>query len=68
MAKRRLGGSGKAFLRASLGDGRMGWLRFVAPVRIVAAYSLNEVCLNWNAPLAWVAAWLDEQAPAARRK
>jgi endoglucanase len=25
------------------------------------AYSLNEVCLNWNAPLAWVAAWLDER-------
>jgi endoglucanase len=25
------------------------------------AYSLNEVCLNWNAPLAWVAAWMDEQ-------
>jgi endoglucanase len=23
------------------------------------AYSLNEVAINWNAPLVWVAAWLD---------
>jgi endoglucanase len=26
------------------------------------AWSANEVTINWNAPLAWVAAWLDEQA------
>ncbi len=32
------------------------------------AYSLNEVCLNWNAPLAWVAAWLDEHASLGRPK
>lgn len=23
------------------------------------AYSLNEVAINWNAPLVWIAAWLD---------
>lgn len=23
------------------------------------AFSLNEVAINWNAPLAWIAAWLD---------
>ncbi len=27
----------------------------------VDAYSVNEVAINWNAPLAWVAAWLDER-------
>jgi endoglucanase len=26
------------------------------------AWSTNEVTINWNAPLAWVAAWLDEKA------
>jgi len=26
----------------------------------VRAYSLNEVAINWNAPLVWVAAYLDE--------
>ena len=26
----------------------------------VASYALNEVAVNWNAPLVWVAAWLDE--------
>ncbi len=25
----------------------------------VEAYALNEVAINWNAPLVWVAAWLD---------
>jgi endoglucanase len=34
-----------------------------APMRCWAddasAYSLNEVAINWNAPLAWVATWLD---------
>ncbi len=24
------------------------------------AFALNEVAINWNAPLAWVAAWLDD--------
>jgi endoglucanase len=26
----------------------------------IGAFSLNEVAINWNAPLVWVAAWLDE--------
>ncbi len=26
----------------------------------IRAFSLNEVAVNWNAPLFWVAAWLDE--------
>ena len=25
------------------------------------AFSMNEVAINWNAPLAWVAAFLDER-------
>jgi endoglucanase len=24
----------------------------------IRAYSLNEVAINWNAPLVWVSAWL----------
>lgn len=29
------------------------------------AFSMNEVAINWNAPLVWVAAWLDAtEAPA----
>lgn len=28
----------------------------------IQAYSANEVAINWNAPLAWVAAYLDEIA------
>jgi endoglucanase len=27
----------------------------------IQAYSLNEVAINWNAPLVWVAAFLDER-------
>lgn len=27
----------------------------------IGAFSLNEVAINWNAPLVWVAAWLAEQ-------
>jgi endoglucanase len=27
----------------------------------ITAYSTNEVAINWNAPLAWVAAFLDEK-------
>ena len=27
----------------------------------IAAYSLNEVAINWNAPLFWIAAFLDER-------
>jgi len=33
------------------------------------SYSTNEVAINWNAPLAWVASYLDEQNnPASRVK
>lgn len=28
----------------------------------IEAYSVNEITINWNAPLAWVSAWLDERA------
>jgi endoglucanase len=33
----------------------------------VDAWSVNEVAINWNAPLAWLAAFLDEQGEAAAR-
>jgi len=26
----------------------------------IEAWSVNEVAINWNAPLAWVAAYLDD--------
>jgi hypothetical protein len=34
----------------------------------IEAWSVNELAINWNAPLAWVAAYLDETAkrPAAK--
>ena len=32
----------------------------------IEAWSVNEITINWNAPLAWVAAYLDEQAGASR--
>jgi len=28
---------------------------------VIGSYATNEVCLNWNAPLAWVANWLELQ-------
>ncbi|MDP5280314.1 glycoside hydrolase family 9 protein [Sphingomonas sp. DG1-23] len=38
-------------------------MRGCAPQRCwvddIHAYSMNEVAINWNAPLFWVAAWLD---------
>ncbi len=27
----------------------------------IESYSTNEVAINWNAPLVWVAAWLDQE-------
>ena len=30
------------------------------------AWSANEVTINWNAPLAWVAAYLDEAGRLAK--
>ena len=32
----------------------------------IRAYSLNEVAINWNAPLVWVATFLDEPPASAR--
>jgi endoglucanase len=32
----------------------------------IEAYSVNEITINWNAPLAWVAAYLDENGRRAR--
>lgn len=35
----------------------------------IRAFSLNEVAINWNAPLVWVSAWAAEgSAPSARRE
>jgi len=31
----------------------------------IEAYSANEITINWNAPLAWIAAYLDENGPRA---
>ena len=31
-------------------------------VDMIESYSTNEVAINWNAPLAWVAAWLNATA------
>jgi hypothetical protein len=34
----------------------------------IRAFSMNEVAINWNAPLVWVAAWLargGEPGPAS---
>jgi endoglucanase len=28
----------------------------------IEAWSANEITINWNAPLAWAAAYLDEHA------
>jgi endoglucanase len=30
----------------------------------IESYSTNEICINWNAPLAWVLAYLDEKGSA----
>ena len=32
----------------------------------IEAWSANEMAINWNAPLAWVAAFLDEKAAGAK--
>jgi len=34
----------------------------------IEAWSVNEITVNWNAPFAWVAAYLDENAPRAKGK
>src|SRR5690606_33345908 len=32
----------------------------------IEAWSVNEITINWNAPFAWVLAFLDEQGPKAQ--
>ncbi len=43
---------------------RAAGIRSCAPMTCfldhIEAYSVNEECLNWNAPLAWLAAFMDE--------
>ena len=34
----------------------------------IRAHSLNEVAINWNAPLVWVSAWLADSSKDARRE
>jgi endoglucanase len=34
----------------------------------IEAWSVNEITVNWNAPLAWVTAYLDEKGPKAKYK
>ena len=34
----------------------------------IEAWSANEITINWNAPLAWVAAFLDEKASGAGKQ
>ena len=45
-------------------------LRGCAPMKCFAddieSYSTNEEAINWNAPLVWVAAFLEEQGSRAR--
>jgi len=33
----------------------------------VDAWSVNEVAINWNAPLAWIASFADEKGQAAEK-
>jgi endoglucanase len=30
----------------------------------IRAFSMNEVAINWNAPLVWVSAWLSDHREA----
>ena len=34
----------------------------------IEAWSANEITINWNAPFAWVTAFLDEKGPRAAYK
>ena len=47
-----------------------GWLPGVRPAQKcymdnIESWSTNEITINWNAPLAWISAYLDEQGPEA---
>ncbi len=34
----------------------------------IEAWSVNEITINWNAPLAWVTGWIDQNASKAKAK
>ncbi len=34
----------------------------------IESWSTNEITINWNAPFAWMSAYLDEQGPKARAR
>jgi endoglucanase len=46
----------------SQGAGLKGCVAQKCFVDHIEAYTVNEVTINWNAPLAWVSAWLAERA------
>jgi endoglucanase len=47
-------------------DGLQGCAPMKCYADNIEAYSTNEEAINWNAPLVWVAAFLDEQATKTR--
>ncbi len=44
------------------GFGLVGCVPQTCYVDHIESYSTNEITINWNAPLAWVAAFLDDTA------
>ncbi|MCH2110760.1 MAG: glycoside hydrolase family 9 protein [Polyangiaceae bacterium] len=34
----------------------------------IEAWSVNEITVNWNAPFAWVTAYLDENGATAKAR
>jgi endoglucanase len=46
----------------SKGAGLRGCVPEKCYVDNIEAYSVNEITINWNAPLVWAAAWLDEKS------
>nr|QIN90905.1 putative endoglucanase [uncultured bacterium] len=44
----------------SKGAGLVGCIAAKCFVDHIEAWSVNEITINWNAPFAWVTAWLDE--------
>jgi endoglucanase len=46
----------------SKGAGLRGCVPEKCYIDNIEAWSVNEITINWNAPLAWAAAWLDEKS------
>jgi endoglucanase len=46
----------------SKGAGLRGCVPEKCYIDNIEAYSVNEITINWNAPLVWAAAWLDEKS------